>query len=213
MGYFPFFMDIEGKKGVIVGGGAVAARKAEKLRDFGPRLVAVSPEFCGAFRKIARTYPVSLVERSFEPEDLEGAAFVVAATDDGAVNGRISDWCRRRGVPVNVVDDREKCTFFFPALVKEGALTVGISTDGKCPAASAFLREQVVRCLPEGIGAVIDLLGQLRPEVAEGIDRQTDRAQAMEKLFLYSLRRGGEVTLQELRDLLHGMRQEGRRDG
>ena len=132
---------------------------------------------------------------------------------DGAVNGRISDWCRRRGVPVNVVDDREKCTFFFPALVKEGALTVGISTDGKCPAASAFLREQVVRCLPEGIGAVIDLLGQLRPEVAEGIDRQNDRAQAMEKLFLYSLRRGGEVTLQELRDLLHGMRQEGRRDG
>ena len=206
MGYFPFFMDIEGRKGVIVGGGPVAARKAEKLLAFGPRLSVIAARFGEELRGIARSYPISLLEKDYEAGDLEGAAFVIAATDDGVLNGEIADWCRARNTPVNVVDDREKCTFFFPALVKEGPLTVGISTDWKCPAAAAYLRGRVERCLPEGIGAVIDLLGQLRPEVAEISGEQSVRAQVMEKLFGYSLRRGGEVTLQELRGLLHGMR-------
>lgn len=206
MGYFPFFMDIEGRKGVIVGGGPVAARKAEKLLAFGPKLSVIAARFGEELRGIARSYPISLLEKDYEAGDLEGAAFVIAATDDGVLNGEIADWCRARNTPVNVVDDREKCTFFFPALVKEGPLTVGISTDGKCPAAAAYLRGRVERCLPEGIGAVIDLLGQLRPEVAEISGEQSVRARVMEKLFGYSLRRGGEVTLQELRGLLHGMR-------
>lgn len=206
MGYFPFFMDIEGRKGVIVGGGPVAARKAEKLLAFGPRLSVIAARFGEELRGIERRYPISLLEKDYEAGDLEGAAFVIAATDDGVLNGEIADWCRARNTPVNVVDDREKCTFFFPALVKEGPLTVGISTDGKGPAAAAYLRGRVERCLPEGIGAVIDLLGQLRPEVAEISGEQSVRAQVMEKLFGYSLRRGGEVTLQELRGLLHGMR-------
>ena len=206
MGYFPFFMDIEGRKGVIVGGGPVAARKAEKLLAFGPRLSVIAARFGEELRGIARSYPISLLEKDYEAGDLEGAAFVIAATDDGVLNGEIADWCRARNTPVNVVDDREKCTFFFPALVKEGPLTVGISTDGKCAAAADSLRVRVERCLPVGIGAVIDLLGQLRPEVAEISGEQSVRAQVMEKLFGYSLRRGGEVTLQELRGLLHGMR-------
>ena len=65
---------------------------------------------------------------------------MIAATDEEALNGRIAEYCQAAHIPVNVVDDREKCTFFFPALVKEGALTVGISTDGKSPAAASWLR-------------------------------------------------------------------------
>lgn len=205
MGYFPFFVEIEGKKGVIIGGGPVAVGKAEKLSAFGPKLTAVSLRFCPEFEKIARRYGIVLTEREYREGDLEGAAFVIAATDDGALNGRISEWCRAHGVPVNVADDREKCTFFFPALVREGALTVGISTDGNCPAAAAWMRKKVERCLPEGIGTVIDLLGQLRCEVANCSKDQAVRARIMEKLFDYCLRREGEVTLQELRELLHGM--------
>ena len=142
MGYFPFFMDIEGRKGVIVGGGPVAARKAEKLLAFGPRLSVIAARFGEELRGIARRYPISLLEKDYEAGDLEGAAFVIAATDDGVLNGEIADWCRARNTPVNVVDDREKCTFFFPALVKEGAADGGDFHGWEVPCGgSLFARE------------------------------------------------------------------------
>lgn len=206
MGYFPFFMEIEGKKGVIAGGGRVSARKVEKLLEFGPDLVVIAPAFADSLMRLCeKQASVTLVKRRVTEEDLSDAAFVIAATDEEAVNGQISEYCREHRIPVNVVDDREKCTFFFPALVKQGPLTVGISTDGKSPAGAAWVRCRLQRELPEGIGGAIELLGQLREEVLASCPGQEKRADILEKLFLYSLRREGEVTLEELRALLHGM--------
>ena len=140
MGYFPFFMEIEDKKGVVLGGGQVAARKVEKLLPFGPRLICIAPVICGRIESLAQgSDQLTLIYREACREDMEGACFVIAATDREDVNAWAAQWCRERQIPVNVVDDREKCTFFFPALVQEGALTVGISSDGKCPAAASFI--------------------------------------------------------------------------
>lgn len=214
MGCFPFFVEIKGKKGVIIGGGRVAFRKAEKLLPFGPCLTVIAPQMDDSFfrlekmlHKDSRTEAkLLLVLREMTAKDLADAAFVIAATDDEAVNGQISEYCKKQKIPVNVVDDREKCTFFFPALAKDGPLTVGISTDGKSPAAAAYVRKEIEQKLPEGLGKTIELLGQLRPEVMELCGEQSVRAGILEKLFFYCLRREGEVTLSELRGLLHGMK-------
>lgn len=214
MGYFPFFMEIEKAKGVIVGGGKVAARKVEKLIPFGPALTVIAPKMDERLMQLERTLKrrrdekatLVLECREALESDLEGAAFVIAATDEEAVNARISEYCQKQKIPVNVVDDREKCTFFFPALVKDGALTVGISTDGKSPAAAAYVRKEIEHKLPEGLGATIELLGMLREEVMQVGGDQAARAEILEKLFFYCLRREGEVSLSELRELLHGMR-------
>lgn len=214
MGYFPFFMEIEGAKGVIVGGGKVAARKVEKLIPFGPALTVISPEMDGRIvqlesmlkRRRGEKATLALEYREALEGDLEGAAFVIAATDEETVNARFSEYCRKRKILVNVVDDREKCTFFFPALVKDGSLTVGISTDGKSPAAAAYVRKEIEHKLPEGLGSTIEILGMLRDEVLEVSDDQSVRAGILEKLFYYCLRREGEVSLSELRELLHGMK-------
>lgn len=214
MGYFPFFMEIEKAKGVIVGGGKVAARKVEKLIPFGPALIVIAPEMDERLVQLERTLKrrrdekatLVLECREALESDLEGAAFVIAATDEEAVNARISEYCQKQKIPVNVVDDREKCTFFFPALVKDGALTVGISTDGKSPAAAAYVRKEIEHKLPEGLGATIELLGMLREEVMQVGGDQEVRAGILEKLFFYCLRREGEVSLSELRELLHGMK-------
>lgn len=214
MGYFPFFMEIEGAKGVIVGGGKVAARKVEKLIPFGPALTVIAPEMderIVRLEKMLERAPeekatLTLECRRAEESDLEGAAFVIAATDEEAVNARISVYCKNKKIPVNVVDDREKCSFFFPALVKEGPLTVGISTDGKSPAAAAYVRKEISQKLPEGLGNTIEMLGLLREEVQEVSKDQTVRAGILEKLFAYCLRKEGEVSLSELRELLHGMK-------
>ena len=207
MGYFPFFVELEGRRGVIVGGGKVAARKVEKLLMFGPDLTVIAPdiEACvriqGELLQEDAAASLHFRERDFRTEDLYGADFVIAATDDEALNGRIAKYCKERRIPVNVADDREKCTFFFPALVKNGPLTVGISTDGKSPLASSWVRREVNGILPEGIGHAIDLLGQMRSDVMTLVMEEDDRKELFEKLFSYCmscLERGQEITAEQL---------------
>lgn len=204
MGHFPFFMDITGKNGVIVGGGKVAARKVEKLLLFEPELTVIAPRIEECIRiqeKLLRkdtAAALHFMERAFKMEDLAGADFVIAATDDEALNSRISDYCRSKQIPVNVVDDREKCSFYFPALVKEGSLTIGISTDGKSPVAASWMRKEISRALPGRIGDVIDLMGQARLRVMELDVPEAVRKDILERMFLYCLEKDGEVTLEEL---------------
>ena len=208
-GYFPFFVDIAGKNGVIVGGGKVAARKLEKLLPFGPNLTVIAPrveECVRAWEKSAdkdRARPCRFVERKWEPADLEEADFVIAATDDDEQNGRVSDLCRAGRILVNVVDDKEKCTFLFPALVRRGDLTIGISTGGKSPAAASLIRKETESALPPGIGEVIDLMGQIRPKVLELEASQEEKKDILESLFCYCARREGKVTLEELERRLY----------
>ena len=204
MGYFPFFMDIAGKNGVIVGGGKVAARKVEKLLAFQPNLTIIAPrieECIRAQKELAWKDTVAsllLQEREFRMEDLSGADFVIAATDDEVLNGCISDYCKSKQIPVNVVDDREKCSFFFPALVKDGSLTIGISTDGKSPVAASWVRKEISQMLPIGMGDTIDLLGQMRPRVLELDVPESTRKDILEKMFLYCMKRNGKATMEEL---------------
>lgn len=204
MGYFPFFMDIAGKNGVIVGGGKVAARKVEKLLAFEPSLTVIAPRIEECIRMqeklLGKDAAASLLfqEREFRMSDLAGADFVIAATDDEMLNGRISDYCKSKQIPVNVVDDREKCSFFFPALVKDGSLTIGISTDGKSPVAASWVRKEISRTLPAGIGDTVDLIGQIRPRVMELDVPESVRKDILQKMFLYCMEKDGEVTLEEL---------------
>lgn len=204
MGYFPFFMDITGKNGVIVGGGKVAARKVEKLLAFEPHLTVIAPRIEECIR-IQAEQPdreeessVTLIEREFRMEDLSGADFVIAATDDEMLNEHISDYCKEKKIPVNVVDDREKCSFFFPALVKDDSLTIGISTDGKSPAAASWVKEKIAQTLPTGLGDAIDLLGQIRSRILVLDVPESIRKDILQKLFLYCMEKNGKATVEEL---------------
>lgn len=227
MGYFPFFMEIAGKQGVIAGGGKVAARKVEKLLAFHPVLTVIAPKIEACMweqRRHLEAHGETLLhicERPFALSDLYGADFVIAATDDTEVNSSISNYCRENKIPVNVVDDKEKCTFFFPALIKQGAFTVGISTDGKSPIAAAWAKNCMEQVLPEGLGEIIDLLGQIRPEVMEAIPDEAKRKEVLTQMFYYCLEKNSPekkemqkdrnvtLTIEELRSFYTGSRSEG----
>ena len=116
----------------------MALRKVEKLLPYGPRLTVVSPALLPELEAIPG---LTLLRRAFSPQDLDEVFFVVAATDDQNLNREISALCRERRIPVNVVDDREACSFLFPALVRHGDLSVGISTGGASPTAAIWLKE------------------------------------------------------------------------
>ncbi len=183
--YFPFFIDIEEQPVLIVGGGAVALRKAEKLLPYKPRLRAVAPEFCPEFAALPS---VVRIQRPFADSDLEECRVVIAATNDREENCRIAALCRSRGILLNAVDDRENCGFLFPALVKRGSVSIGVSTGGASPVAAAWIKEQIAALLPENLEAVIDELERARLQCRQEIPDESERAAVLRSRLLHLLK-------------------------
>lgn len=194
MGYFPFFIDLEQKEGLIVGGGRVALGKVRRLLPYGPRLTVAAPQLLPDFYDLSG---VVLLERTFAPDLLEGKFFVVAATGDVALDRHISQLCRERDILVNVADGREACTFLFPSLVKRGGLSVGVSTGGASPGMAAWLRGEIEGLLPERTEEILDFLQDQRPLVKKEIADEKRRAELFRALFEACLEAGGPISQAE----------------
>lgn len=199
MAYFPFFVELDGQEGLVVGGSTVAQRKIEKLLPYGPRLTVCAPDISPAIRAVPG---LSLVERSFTPELLEGKAFVIAATDGPELNHRISRLCQERRIPVNVVDDRDYCSFLFPALVKRGGLSVGISTGGASPTGAIYLKKQIDAMIPEGFGELLDWLDGARARAKAALPDEAARGRFFAALFAAGMERGGPLNPEETEAIL-----------
>lgn len=196
MAYFPFFMELSGWAGLIVGGGMVALRKARKLLPYGSRLTVAAPDIRTEFLELDG---VALRGQAFEPALLDEVDFVVAATNDPCLNRRIFQLCRARKIPINSVDDPTSCTFLFPALVKSGNLTVGICSGGASPAAASYFKGQISALLPERLPEMLDWLQALRPEIKAALPDERDRAACFSQLFLACVERGEPLDRGELR--------------
>ena len=140
MGYFPFFIDIKNKECIVVGGGTVALQKIEKLIMFEPKITVIAPEISDDILSIEG---IRIIKRAFLDSDLDGVFFVITATNDGALNERIFRMCAEKSILVNTVDDKDKCSFIFPAIVKRENVTVAVSTSGKSPIYARYLRLQI----------------------------------------------------------------------
>ena len=190
MAYFPFFVDLEGRNGLIIGGGSIALHKAEKMLGFGARITTVAPEICSGFQK----YPeIKILKRKFLPDDLENMSFVIAATDNRELNRSISELCRKRGIPVNAVDDKELCSFIFPSLVKRGDLTIGISTSGASPAAAVFLKEKINSLLPDDFDKILVFMRSEREKAKRTVPKEI-RPEFLKSLFLKAMEKGRPLT-------------------
>ncbi len=199
MAYFPFFVELEGKNGLVVGGGSVALRKIEKLLPYGARLTVVAPQM----RPEIENFPnLKLIRRTFDAEHLKGKDFVIAATSCREVNHQISVLCKERRIPINVVDDGPECSFYFPALVKRGSLSIGISTGGASPAAAAWLRSQIESSLPEGIEGILKFMNGLRKWAQMQIQDASQRETLMKRCLAACLELGRPLEEREVRSLL-----------
>ena len=200
MGWFPWFVQLSGVRGLVIGGGGVALRRVRSLLPYGPELTVVSP----AFREELRAIPgLRLVERPWEAGDItEEYAFVVAASDSGQVNKRAALRCRELGIPVNVADDLQACTFLFPALVRRGALTAGISTGGASPAAAAYVRQALEDALPPELEEILDYLQARRAAWREAVPSPQGRRALHRALFAACMERGRPLTPEEERPIL-----------
>ena len=200
MAYFPFFVDLDGADGLIVGGGGVALRKVEKLLPYSPRLTVVALDIRGELEQIPG---LVLLRRAFLPEDLRGRAFVIAAAGDRAVNHEIARLCRERNLPVNVVDDREESSFLFPCLIRRGSLSVGISTGGASPSAAVYLKERFGELIPDHLEEMLDYLAREREQIKREVPQLARREAMMKTLFAACLDRGRPLTEGETDEILH----------
>ena len=196
MAYFPFFVDLNGKTGLIVGGGAVALRKARKLLPYGPRLTAVAPEFRPEFRELQG---VELLRRPFEQTDLQDCDFAVVATDDRALNRDAAELCKERRIPVNVADSREDSSFLFPALLRRWALSVGVSAGGASPAAAAWARDRFAQAVPERLEDILQFLEHAREPVRQAVPDGETRRRLLMALASDCMEAGRPLTEEEFR--------------
>ena len=180
MGYFPFYIDIENKKCVVVGGGMVALRKIEKILPFKPKITVVAPEICNEITEIDG---LEIHKRKFLDSDINDAFTVIAATDNNELNAYIFKLCQEKNILINTVDDKEKCGFIFPALVKKENVTIGISTEGKSPIYARFLREKIENALDENVDRAINILSSVRNLIKREIDTEEKRKLAFEQIL------------------------------
>jgi uroporphyrin-III C-methyltransferase / precorrin-2 dehydrogenase / sirohydrochlorin ferrochelatase len=145
---FPAFLDLAGRKVVVVGGGPVAAGKIDALATAGARVTVIAPDI----RPEIERGDVEIVRREFADADLEGAWWVVAAAPP-AVNRLVSEAAERRRIFVNAVDDPEHATAYLGGVVRRDGVTIAISTDGRAPAIAGLLREAFDALLPREIDA------------------------------------------------------------
>lgn len=168
-GYPITLIGLEEARCVVVGGGQVAARKVAALRQAGARPQVISPFVCEALQRQAEADEIELIQRGYQPGDLEGARLVIAATDDPATNKAVWQEAQARGSLVNVVDDPPHCNFYVPATVRRGALTLSISTAGNSPALARRIRQALEQQFDTVYEHYLALLGRLRPLIQETV--------------------------------------------
>ncbi len=170
------FLQVRDRSCLIVGGGEVAARKAAMLRRAGANLHVVAPELSPGMHALVKEASGRHSERGYTRSDVLSAHLVIAATDDRALNARVSSDARAERVPVNVVDDPELCTFIMPAIVDRSPLVIAVSSAGGSPVLARMARGKIEAALPAQLGALASLCSELRSEVRAALpDVQTRR--------------------------------------
>ena len=165
MGFYPVFVELAGRRCVVVGGGAVAEAKIEGLLAAGARVTVVSPALTPGLAALASAGRVHHDAREYRDGDLAGAALAIAATGTQEVSAAVASEGVRRGVWVNAADDPDHCDFILPAVVRRGSLAVAVSTGGVSPALAATVRDELASHLGEEYAALADLAGDVRREL------------------------------------------------
>jgi precorrin-2 dehydrogenase/sirohydrochlorin ferrochelatase len=198
---------------VLIGGGAVAARKAGVLLDAGARLVVVAEEATGVLTTMCTQRGATLIRSKYAKEYIGEAALVVAATNDARVNRKVYADCQALGILCNVVDDPDFCDFFVPAVVKRGDLQIAVSTEGNCPAYAGHLRKKLEAIFTEEHGRFLTELEQMRKRIIERLPDAVSRKALLGELvddnsFAYFCESGPEAWRQRAEESIESHQAE-----
>ncbi len=165
--YLPVNISLKDRTCLVVGGGKVALRKIENLLDYDANLTVIAPELDKRIEFYAEKGKLKLEKRKYQSPEGATYGLVISASDDNAVNEQVSKDCRKAGVPVNVVDNPTLCDVIFPAVIKRDCLSIAVSTDGKAPFMSGYLRLILEDVFPERWSRIARLAATFRKKVGQ----------------------------------------------
>jgi precorrin-2 dehydrogenase/sirohydrochlorin ferrochelatase len=177
--YYPAFLNLQGKKVVVVGGGKVAERKILALLNAGTDITVISPEITERIKKEKLKGKIKHISRQYRRGDSKEAFLVIAATDSEVINKDVSEgaFCL-----LNVVDTPHLCNFIVPSVVRRGPLTIAISTSGISPALSKSIRKELEKCYGEEFTKYLRLLEKIREKAMAEIRDKKKRTGFLKSL-------------------------------
>lgn len=183
MQYLPIFIDLKGKKVLVVGGGNVAQRKIALLRQVGAQIDVVAEQLTASLQAQQQAGEIRWVAQSFSPEQLAAAVLVISATDDQTLNQQVYQAAQAQHKWVNTVDDQAHCGFIFPSIVDRGAVQIAISSGGKAPVLARLWREKLEQIIPQHLTGIAEIAGRWRSKVKQQLRTLTQRRLFWEGLF------------------------------
>ena len=179
---YPVFLEISGRRTVIIGAGSVALRKTESLLSAGTDLLIVAENITDDFQRLCQNSDAKIVQGQYDKKYLKGAFLVIAATDNFQLNRQIYYDCSSLEILCNVVDDPDRCDFIVPSVIKRGFLQIAVSTTGLCPAYARKLREEISRVITETHGDFLIELKTIRKQIISDIADIKKRKQLLADL-------------------------------
>lgn len=175
------------RRAVVIGGGAVALRKIRTLLTAGSEVWVVAATVCPEIASMCEAGLISVRNGSFSVSDLDGAFFVIAATDDAGVNSRVCDEASRRGILTADAGNPAAGDCIFPAAMKRGDLEISVSTGGRCPTFAAEVRDRIAECIGSEYGAILEQLAAEREKLLTNGSSSTYNTQVLRSLAQHLL--------------------------
>lgn len=167
MSFYPINLELKDRICVVVGGGRVATRKACGLLTCGAKVRIISPELTETLIALLQEEKLEWLQRVYRQGDLQGIFLVIAATDDELVQEQVYREAEERGILANVADVPSRCNFILPATIRQGDLTIAVSTGGKSPALAKQLRMELEKRFGPEYKILVDILGSLRRDILD----------------------------------------------
>jgi len=183
MKYYPINLSIKKKNCLVVGGGQVSLRKVKRLVTCEANIRIISPQVLPQLVEISQTYSIDIQYRKIQANDLDNIFMVVAATNDESVNTSIAGWARKRNVLCNIADQPDASDFTLPSIIEQGDLIITISTNGKSPAVSKFIRKRLQNEFGQEYATLLNMMGKLRHILTTEISCQNERQKIFRSLI------------------------------
>ena len=186
--YFPAFLDLRGRRCLVVGGGLIAARKVRGLLACGARITVVSPVLVPSLARVAAAGRVQHRDRVFRKADARGALLIIAATGVAAADDAVAEAARRHGALVNAVDRPARCDFIYGSVLRRGQLQIAVSTGGRAPALAREIRRRLEAIVGVEYATLVERVGRARRRARAAAPSRRARLAAGERIAIASLR-------------------------
>jgi len=192
----PIFLKLENEPTLVVGGGNIAFQKIQQLLDAKSIITVVSSECNDDVSQLVRDGRIEWIQDEYDPKFIDSPKVIIGATSDKSVNKAIYEDANKLGIPINIVDKANLCSFYLGAVHCEGDVKVAVSTNGKSPAIAKKIRNMIKQLLPKKTASIVNELGEIRKSIQSSVNTYSERKQIFESIVENQFREfSGKVSL------------------